>query len=125
MISAASSKYFEGLLFIIVRRPYGIGDIIHISDVQQDTSVDGSQGWIVSNVTLTHTTATWHPTMEQANFSNASLSASRIINWARSPNAKFNITLNFPISTKYETIEIFKRAVEEYLKVSSSMHLFD
>ncbi|CAJ1888982.1 unnamed protein product [Cylindrotheca closterium] len=117
MISSASSKYFEGLLFILVRRPYGIGDIIHISDVQRDTSADGSIGWIVRNVTLTHTLATWVPTLEHANFSNASLSNSRIINWARSPNAKFNIALNFPISTKYETIEIFKRAVEEYMKV--------
>jgi hypothetical protein len=26
MIGSASSKYFEGLLFILVRRPYNIGD---------------------------------------------------------------------------------------------------
>lgn len=105
-------------MFILVRRPYGIGDIIHISDVQQETSTDGSFGWIVGHVTLTHTIATWIPTMEQANFPNGSLSTSRIINWARSPHAKFNIGLSFPISAKYETIEVFKRAVEEYLKVS-------
>ena len=30
MIGSASSKYFEGLLFIIVRRPYAIGDGIHV-----------------------------------------------------------------------------------------------
>jgi small-conductance mechanosensitive channel len=117
MIGSASSKYFEGLLFILARRPYGIGDIIHISDVEQDTSRDGSLGWIVNNVTLTQTTATWVPTLEVASFSNGSLSSSRIINWARSPNARFNINLSFPVSTNYEKIEIFKRAVEEYLKV--------
>ena len=64
MIGSASSKYFEGLLFILVRRPYGIGDIIHISNVEQETSVDGSQGWIVQNVSLFETTATWVPTLE-------------------------------------------------------------
>ena len=108
MIGSASSKYFEGLLFILVRKPYGIGDIIHISNVEQDTSLDGSSGWIVQNVTLFETTATWVPTWEKASFSNGSLASSRIINWARSPNARFNINLSFPIATKYETVEIFK-----------------
>jgi small-conductance mechanosensitive channel len=118
MIGSASSKYFEGILFILVRRPYGIGDIIHVSDAEQETSTDGSMGWIVQSVNLFETTAIWVPTLERASFSNGSLSSSRIINWARSPNARFNIKLSFPISTKYETIEIFKRAVEEYLKVN-------
>eukprot|EP00980_Cylindrotheca_fusiformis_P014169 scaffold3720_cov141-Cylindrotheca_fusiformis.AAC.8 len=117
MIGSASAKYFEGLIFVLARRPYGIGDIIHISNVEQDTSRDGSQGWVVNNVTLTQTTATWKPTLEVASFSNGSLSSSKIINWARSPNARFNINLSLPVSTNYEKIEIFKRAVEEYLKV--------
>jgi small-conductance mechanosensitive channel len=120
MIGSASSKYFEGLLFILVRRPYGIGDMIHISNVEQDTSFDGSQGWMVQHVTLFETIATWVPTLERASLSNGSLASSRIINWARSPNARFNILLTFPIETKYETVEIFKRAVEEYVKVRRS-----
>lgn len=41
MISSASSKYFEGLLFILVRRPYQIGDGIHISNVESNTSTAG------------------------------------------------------------------------------------
>jgi small-conductance mechanosensitive channel len=119
MIGSASSKYFEGLLFIIMRRPYGIGDMIHISNVEQDTQIEcGSPCWIVQHVTLFETIVTWIPTMERASLSNGSLASSRIINWARSPNARFNITLTFPIETRYETIEIFKRAIEEYLKVS-------
>ena len=118
MIGSASSKYFEGLLFILVRRPYGIGDMIHVSNVEQDTPIElGAPCWIVQNVTLFETTLTWLPTMERASVSNGSLASSRIINWARSPNARFNITLTFPIETKYETLEIFKRAIEEYLKV--------
>jgi small-conductance mechanosensitive channel len=46
MIGSASAKYFEGLLFILVRRPYGIGDRIHVSNVEQDTSFTGSAGWV-------------------------------------------------------------------------------
>jgi hypothetical protein len=41
IIGSASSKYFEGILFILVRRPYGIGDIIHISNTEMDTSPNG------------------------------------------------------------------------------------
>lgn len=117
MIGSASSKYFEGILFILVRRPYGIGDIIHVSGVENETSQDGSMGWIVQKVTLFETVATWLPTFEKASFSNGSLASSRIINWARSPNARINIQLHFPIETKYEQIEIFKGAVKEYMKV--------
>lgn len=117
MIGPASSKYFEGILFILVRRPYGIGDIIHVSGIERETSPDGSFGWIVQKVTLFETVATWLPTFEKASFNNGSLASSRIINWARSPNAKINILLHFPIETRYEQIEMFKRAVEEYMKV--------
>jgi small-conductance mechanosensitive channel len=46
IIGSASAKYFEGLLFILVRRPYGIGDMIHISNVEKDTNSAGSPGWV-------------------------------------------------------------------------------
>ena len=118
MIGSASSKYFEGLLFILGRRPYGIGDLIHVSNVEEETNIDGSRGWFVQHVSLFETTLTWLPTNETASVSNGSLASSRIINWARSPNARFVIFFIFPIETKYETLELFKRAVEEYLKVS-------
>lgn len=118
MIGPASSKYFEGLLFILVRRPYGIGDLIHISNVENDTDIDGSTGWFVQNVTLYETTVTWLATMETASLSNGSLANSRIINWARSPNARCVILFSIPIDTKYETLELYKKAIEEYVKVS-------
>jgi hypothetical protein len=107
----------QGILFILVRRPYGIGDIIHISNVECDTNPNGSIGWIIQKVTLFETVATWVPTLERASFNNGSLANSRIINWRRSPNARVAIQLHFPIETKYEQIEIFKKAVEEYMKV--------
>lgn len=55
MISTASSKFFEGMLFILVRRPYNIGDLINVSNVEVQTSFDGAPGWIVENVTLFQT----------------------------------------------------------------------
>ncbi|KAG7373470.1 mechanosensitive ion channel [Nitzschia inconspicua] len=115
-IGSASAKYFEGLLFILVRRPYGIGDLIHVSNIESGTVLEGSVGWTVNNVTLFETEMTWLPTMERCSVSNGSLANSRIINWARSPNARFVMFLIFPIETPYETLEIFKVAVEEYLK---------
>jgi hypothetical protein len=42
MIGTASSKYFEGLLFILIRRPYAIGDGIHISDPNAETAGTGT-----------------------------------------------------------------------------------
>ncbi|CAB9515705.1 Mechanosensitive ion channel protein [Seminavis robusta] len=116
MIGSASSKYFEGVLFILVRRPYGIGDRIHISGVELDTSIEGSPGWVVENVTLFETIATWTPTKERCSLSNGSLANSRIINAARSPQAQFHIFLKFPIDTSYERTIVFKNAIEEYMK---------
>jgi small-conductance mechanosensitive channel len=52
MIGSASAKYFEGLLFILVQRPYGIGDRINVSSSESEANNGGAQGWIVENVTL-------------------------------------------------------------------------
>jgi hypothetical protein len=49
IIGTATAKYFEGLLFILIRRPYGIGDPIHISNVQTETSFYFSAPWVSHN----------------------------------------------------------------------------
>lgn len=95
VIGSASSKYFEGMLFVLARRPYNVGDRIHVSDVEVDTSLEGSKGWVVENITLFETTAIWGPTNERCSLSNASLAYSRIINGARSPQAQIWIHLKF------------------------------
>ena len=116
MIGSASSKYFEGVLFILVRRPYGIGDRIHVSDVEENTSIEGSLGWVVEHVTLFETIATWTPTQERCSLSNGSLANSRIINAARSPQPQFHLFLKFHIDEPYEKILIFKSAIEEFMR---------
>lgn len=81
-----------------------------------ETDINGSFGWVVENITLAETTAVWTPTRERCSLANGSLSQSRIINGARSPQAQFMIPFKFPIKTPYSKILIFKTAVEEYLK---------
>lgn len=107
MISSASSKYFEGLLFILLRKvrrvlcydrisnhflrgthlihckPYDIGDRIHVSDINTDTSPSGSPSWFVRDISLHTTTVVFATTGERATLSNGSLANSRIMNMAR------------------------------------------
>lgn len=56
MLASASSKYFEGLLFILVQRPYDIGDRINIEPQNSPGRTGGSASWIVKDVTLFTTT---------------------------------------------------------------------
>jgi hypothetical protein len=51
-LGSALGKWFEGMLMILVRRPYDIGDRIAVSNPAQDTSPTGSSGWIVKDVSL-------------------------------------------------------------------------
>ena len=115
MIGPASSKYFEGLLFILIRRPYMIGDGIHISDPNDETAGTGSGWWLVEDVTLFTTSVIFMFTNERATLSNGSLANSRIINSTRSPNASLHILLTFPVDVTYKKLEIFHKALEEYV----------
>jgi small-conductance mechanosensitive channel len=110
------SKPIASVAVILGRRPYGIGDRISVSGVETNTSLDGALPWTVEHVTLFETVLTHLPTNERASVANGSLANSRIINWARSPQAQFHIFLNFPLDTPYEKLVIFKRAIEEYMK---------
>lgn len=116
MFGKSSSKYFDGCLFILLQRPYGVGDRMHLSNPQNETSPDGSSGWIVEKVTLFTTSVYWGATNERATLCNGAISSLRVINAARSPNAVVSVLLKFSIDTEYEKIEIFRGAVEQYLK---------
>lgn len=56
MVGGALSKAFEGLLFILVRKPYDVGDRIAIAGVASDAPAGGSAGWIVKDLNLYTTT---------------------------------------------------------------------
>ncbi len=71
-----------------MRRPYDIGDRIHVSNVETDTNSNGSAYWVVDDITLFTTTVIYLPTNERATYSNGSLALSRIINANRSPKVR-------------------------------------
>jgi len=102
------------LLLILVRRPYEIGDRINVSSVNIDTSGAGSAGWVVKDVDLFTTTVVYGSTNEVATYSNGSLASYRIINAARSPQAVITFLFKFPIDAKYERIQVFKNAIEQF-----------
>eukprot|EP00934_Nitzschia_sp_Nitz4_P000767 Nitzschia sp. Nitz4//scaffold126_size65214//36226//39877//NITZ4_006159-RA/size65214-processed-gene-0.40-mRNA-1//-1//CDS//3329534698//767//frame0 len=115
VIGTASAKYFQGLLFILLRRPYSIGDYIHVSDPTKDTDFNGSGCWIVEDITLYHTTARFLFTNERATLSNGAMADFRVINASRSPNAVLIHKMKMPISVSNEKLEIFKSALERFV----------
>jgi len=118
MVGGASSKYFEGLLFVLVRKPFDIGDRIAVSDVEGDVSGSGSSGWIVKDLDLFKTTVIFGTTGEEATYSNGSLANSRVINHNRSPKAVLSFLVRFGINTQKDKVQQFRRAVETYVKSS-------
>jgi hypothetical protein len=55
-------------------------------------------------------------TNERATIANGSMAKSRIINCARSPKAVLTLTMRFAIDTPYRKVEIYKSAVEKFVK---------
>ena len=81
-----------------------------------DTPSTGSPGWIVTDLDLYTTTVVYASTNEVATYSNSSLAAYRVINAARSKRAAVNIPLKYPIDTSYKKLQVYKGAVEEFIK---------
>jgi hypothetical protein len=108
--------FLQGILFILVRQPYDIGDRIAISDPNTDTAIDGSHTWFIEKVDLYTTTARNAQTNEVATLANGSLATSRIINAARSPNAIVYLKLKFGLDVPYAKVQLFRKTVETFVK---------
>lgn len=115
-IGTASSQYFTGVVFILARNPYDIGDRISINLITEAPLADGESTWYVDEVTLYHTTVRLGSTNEVATISNYSLSTCRIVNAARSTKAIVYVRLNFGVDVPYSKIEVFKETVESFVK---------
>lgn len=113
------ADYFEGILMVLCQRPYDIGDRIATSYPYLDTSTTGSSDWIVRDVNLYSTTVVYGSTNELATHSNGALSTLRIINATRSPRACLSFHLKFPINTSFAMIEVFKLAMEKFVRARS------
>mmetsp|Transcript_17151 Transcript_17151/g.41621 ORF Transcript_17151/g.41621 Transcript_17151/m.41621 type:complete len:1437 (-) Transcript_17151:162-4472(-) len=116
MISRASSNYFEGLLFILYRRPYDIGDRIVVQPVDAATSDNGSTHWIVRDIDLFTTTCIYAYTNEVATLNNGSIANCRILNGARSLPSLNYVTLRFGIDVTFDQIEIFREGLALYVE---------
>ena len=118
LIGSASSKYLEGILLILVRKPYDIGDRVCFCIPTDPVNNDGppSGGYIVEKVDLYSTTVRLATTREYTTFSNGSLSSARIVNLRRSDKANVFMYLKFTINATRNQLKIFKKRMSEYLK---------
>lgn len=118
MIGSASAKYIEGILLILVRKPYDIGDKVCFLDpnVPVDDNDPPGGGWLVENVDLYTTTVRQGTTREYATFANGSLSNSRIVNLRRSVNPNIFFYLKFPMDLTKEQLREFRRGINEFIK---------
>ena len=115
-ISTFGFTLLQGILFILVRRPYDIGDRIAVSDVNSIAGPDGTPTWFVQQVDLFKTTIRYATTNEVATVANGSLAASRVINAKRSPKANVFVYMKFGLKVPYAKIQIFRKAVEAFVK---------
>eukprot|EP00934_Nitzschia_sp_Nitz4_P000590 Nitzschia sp. Nitz4//scaffold1_size375055//116805//120596//NITZ4_000247-RA/size375055-augustus-gene-0.711-mRNA-1//-1//CDS//3329540958//590//frame0 len=117
MIGTASANYLEGILFVLVRRPFDIGDRINVNTVvSQPDAYGGESSWIVEKVDLYSTTARLGTTREQATFSNSSLATMRIINMNRSEKPNVCLDFKFPFDSTMQQRQIFKTRMITYIK---------
>ena len=116
MVGSALAKAFEGLLLVLVRKPYDVGDRIAIGGCNQDASGTGSAGWIVKDLDLYNTTLIYGTTGEEATITNGYINEYRIINMNRSPKAVLNFVMKFGIEVSKEKIAEFGKEVESYVK---------
>jgi hypothetical protein len=103
-------------MFILLRKPYDIGDRISINDPNEPPGIDGVFTWFVEDVTLYYTTVRLGATNEVATIANSSLAHSRIVNAARSLKAVVYITLKFGFDVPYTKVQLFKTTVESFIK---------
>lgn len=115
MIGSSSAKFFEGILFILIRKPYEIGDRINISNPSSESSASGSPGWVVADISLYHTTVVYGTTNERATIPNGSLAGARVLNMARSPRAVLYVNVRFGVEVPSDKIGIFEEAVRKFI----------
>eukprot|EP00977_Amphora_coffeiformis_P020775 scaffold8471_cov184-Amphora_coffeaeformis.AAC.20 len=115
MFGASAAKFFEGILFILIRKPYEIGDRINVSSPSSDSCPSGSPGWVVADISLFHTTVVYGTTNERATLANGSLAGTRVLNMAQSPRALLYVYVKFGVAVQYDKIVIFEEALRKFV----------
>jgi hypothetical protein len=113
-----SSYPIQGILLILVRKPYDIGDRVSFVDPTANVNNNGppSGGWIVEKVDLFTTTVRLAATREYTTFSNGSLADARIVNLRKSVKANAFFSLKFTISSTTDQLKTFRRRIMEYVE---------
>lgn len=109
---------YQGILLILARQPYDIGDKVCFMDANADVDDFGppSGGWIVENVDLYTTTVRLGTTREYATFTNSSIANSRILNLKRSEKPNVYMYLKFTMNITKEQLDEFRRRITEFIK---------
>ncbi|KAL7557214.1 hypothetical protein ACA910_001282 [Epithemia clementina (nom. ined.)] len=116
MIGPASAQVFEGVVLVLGRQPYDVGDRVAFDNTEAPARLHGSPHWVVEKVDLLSTTARLTGTNEIATFANGSIARNRIINMNRSPDPFIYIYTRFETDVPYSTILIFKEAVQKFIE---------
>lgn len=107
----------QGILFMLLRKPFNIGDRVCIGDpASPSQSFEGDSSWIVEKMDIFTTTARLGGTQGLATFSNGSLANLRIINLNRSDRPNVDLNLKFSLESTLEQRELFKRRMTAYVK---------
>jgi Mechanosensitive ion channel len=106
----------KGVMFILGRNPYDVGDRISINGPNDLPLPDGVATWYVQEVTLYYTTVRLGATNEVATISNSSLASCRIVNAARSKKAVVHVRVKFSLEVPFSKIQIFKETIEAFVK---------
>lgn len=108
----------KGILLILVRRPYDIGDKVCFMEPNADVDDFGPPGggWIVETVDLYTTTVRKGTTREWATFTNGSLANSRILNLKKSEKPNIYMYLKFTMNITQEQLDEFRRRIIEFIK---------
>lgn len=118
LIGTSMLRYIEGIVFILARKPYDIGDRVcfHLSTDPENNEDPLNGGCIVEKVDLFNTTVRLATTREYATFNNGSLASTRIVNLRRSERANVFFYFKFTINATRKQLKIFEQKIEDYLK---------
>jgi len=115
-VGPSCAKAIEGIILVIGRRPYDIGDRIVISANPGGPVPGIANSWFVEDITLFSTTLRFGGSNEVATVSNGSIAQSRITNCARSKNAIVHLLMRFHIRfLEGDNLRDFREALDLYV----------
>ncbi|CAJ1961477.1 unnamed protein product [Cylindrotheca closterium] len=115
-VGPSAENAIEGIILIVGRRPYDIGDRIIISDSPGGPAPGVDESWFVEDITLFSTTLRFGNSNEVATVSNGSIAQARITNCAKSSKATVQLSLRFHIKFhEGSNLLDFREALDTYV----------